>query len=406
MNRPSRHGLPTWARSGIAACAATAIAFAGAAPAEAQGRIRSADGNDVVPGSYIVVFKDDVSAATVPSRARSLAAGQGGTVTSTFSAALRGFAVRAGKAQARRLAADPRVAYVQPNLIYRADATQTKPPSYGLDRIDQRALPLNHSYGYSTTAGNVTAYVVDTGLRTSHTDFGGRASIGYDAVGDGKKGQDCNGHGTHVAGTIGGKKYGVAKGVKLVGVRVLDCEGSGSSEQIIAGLDWVTAHAHKPAVANMSLGTTLIDTALDGAVERSIDAGVTYSVAAGNGLLGLVGEDACLTSPARVPAAITVSATDKTDTKPDWANTGGCVDIFAPGVDITSDWNTGNSAKNTISGTSMSTPHVTGATALYLARHPSAKPQQVRDALVRNASGAVKSPGLLSPDDLLYTRGL
>jgi subtilisin family serine protease len=390
----------------IGAAAAMALTWAGPANA-AEGQIRSAAGAEIVPGSYIVVLKDgSASRSSVGSDARSLTVRHGGTVRRTFGSALRGFSVKSTEAQARKLAGDPRVAFVQHNMVYRTSTTQANPPSWGLDRIDQRNLPLNQAYDYSTTASGVRAYVVDTGIRTSHSDFGGRASIGYDAVGDGQNGQDCNGHGTHVSGTVGGTKYGVAKGVSLVGVRVLDCQGSGTTDQVVAGIDWVTANAVKPAVANMSLGGSA-DAALDSAVSRSIGSGVTYAIAAGNGLLGLFPQNACSTSPARVPAAITVSVTDNTDTKASWGNYGTCVDIFAPGIDITSAWNTNDTATNTISGTSMSTPHVTGAAALYLAGHPGATPQQVRDALVATAtSGVVKSPGSGSPNKLLYTPGL
>jgi subtilisin family serine protease len=400
--------LSSWARRGATIGAAAVMALTWAGPANAaEGHIRSAAGGEIVPGSYIVVLKDGtVSRSSVGSDARSLTARHGGTVRRTFGSALRGFSVKSTEAQARKLAGDSRVAFVQHNMVYRTNATQANPPSWGLDRIDQRNLPLNQAYGYSTTASGVRAYVVDTGIRTSHSDFGGRASIGYDAVGDGQNGQDCNGHGTHVAGTVGGAKYGVAKGVGLVGVRVLDCQGSGTTDQVVAGIDWVTANAVKPAVANMSLGGSA-DAALDSAVSRSINSGVTYAIAAGNGLLGLFPQNACSTSPARVPAAITVSVTDKTDTKASWGNYGTCVDIFAPGIDITSAWNANDTATNTISGTSMSTPHVTGAAALYLAGHPGATPQQVRDGLVGNAtSGVVKSPGSGSPNKLLYTPGL
>jgi subtilisin family serine protease len=271
-----------------------------------------------------------------------------------------------------------------------------------LDRIDQRTLPLNAAYTYSTTASNVHAYIIDTGIRTTHADFGGRATSGFDSI-NGGPAEDCNGHGTHVAGTVGGSKYGVAKNVHLVAVRVLDCQGSGTTAQVVAGIDWVTAHAVKPAVANMSLGGSA-DPVLDNAVRRSISSGVTYAIAAGNGVLGLFAQNACTQSPARVSEAITVSATDATDSKPSWANVGTCVDVFAPGINITSDWSTSNTATNTISGTSMATPHVTGAAALYLARHPNARPAEVQAAIVGNAtSGVVKSPGFGSPNRLLYT---
>jgi subtilisin family serine protease len=303
------------------------------------------------------------------------------------------------------MAADPAVAYVQPNVVHRASGTQTNPPSYGLDRIDQRNRPLDRSYTYPRTAPGVHAYIVDTGIRTTHADFGGRASSGFDAV-DGGTADDCNGHGTHVAGTVGGSAYGVAKDVRLVAVRVLNCEGSGTTAQVVAGIDWVTANAQKPAVANMSLGGGA-DTALDNAVRRSIASGVSYAIAAGNGLFGLFPLDACTQSPARVAEALTVSATDSSDRKASWANRGTCVDVFAPGIGITSAWSTGDTATSTISGTSMAAPHVAGAAAVYLAANPTATPSQVSGAITGTATtGVVASPGSGSPNRLLYTGGL
>lgn len=386
---------------GVAVAAAlSALGIDGPALAAPEGTVLSAAGAEVVPDSYIVVLKD--SRGAVAQRARTLTDRHGGTLRRIFDTTLTGFSASLSALQARRIAADPTVAYVQPNIVHRASATQTNPPSYGLDRIDQRKLPLNAAYNYSTTASNVHAYIIDTGIRTTHTDFGGRASSGFDAI-DGGAADDCNGHGTHVAGTVGGSRYGVAKRVRLVAVRVLNCQGSGTTEQVVAGIDWVTAHAAKPAVANMSLGGGA-DTALDNAVRRSIGSGVSYAIAAGNGLLGLISQDACTQSPARVAEAITVSATDPADRKPGWANRGTCVDVFAPGVDITSAWSTSDSATNTISGTSMATPHVTGAAALYLAGHPAATPAQVQTAIVNNATaGVVQSPGTGSPNRLLYT---
>ncbi|MGA5304853.1 S8 family peptidase [Nucisporomicrobium flavum] len=369
-----------------------------AAPAEAA--VLSAAGAEVVPDSYVVVLKQDTSA--VAGQARTLATRHGATVRRTYSHALRGFAATMSAQQARRMAADPAVAYVQPDVVHRASDTQANPPSWGLDRIDQRNRPLNSAYTYSTTASNVHAYIVDTGIRTTHQDFGGRATSGFDAV-DGGAADDCNGHGTHVAGTVGGSSYGVAKGVQLVAVRVLNCEGSGTTAQVVAGIDWVTANAVKPAVANMSLGGGA-DTALDNAVSRSIASGVSYSIAAGNGLFGIIALDACTQSPARVPTAITVSAVDNADRKPSWPNRGTCVDVFAPGINITSAWGTGDTATNTISGTSMATPHVAGAAALYLATHPSASAADVHAAIVSNATtGVVTNPGSGSPNRLLYT---
>ncbi|GAA3336874.1 hypothetical protein GCM10020358_11090 [Amorphoplanes nipponensis] len=391
--------MGTAIRRGAAAASAVVLSILGfstgaqAAPAEAA--VLSAPGAEVVPDSYVVVLKSGRVARTV-------AAEHDATVLHTYTRVFNGFAATMSARQARQVAADPDVAFVQPNMIHHSSDTQINPPSYGLDRIDQRNRPLNQAYTYSTTAANVHAYIIDTGIRTTHGDFGGRATSGYDAV-DGGAADDCNGHGTHVAGTVGGNSYGVAKGVQLVAVRVLDCEGSGTTAQVAAGIDWVTANAVKPAVANMSLGGGA-DTALDNAVRASIASGVSYAIAAGNGLFGLFALDACTQSPARVDTAITVSATNSSDAKPSWANRGTCVDVFAPGISITSAWSTSDTATNTISGTSMATPHVTGAAALYLATHPGDSPAQVHSAVVAAATaGVVTSPGSGSPNRLLYT---
>ncbi|HET9517897.1 MAG TPA: S8 family serine peptidase, partial [Actinoplanes sp.] len=273
-------------------------------------------------------------------------------------------------------------------------------PVWGLDRIDQRSLPLSSSYE-SRSAAAVTAYVLDTGVRVGHAEFGGRARNGWDFIDADAVANDCHGHGTHVAGTIGGATYGVAKDVEIVGVRVLDCHGSGSYSQIIAGVDWVTTHAVLPAVANVSLGGPG-DRALDEAVQRSIAAGVTYAVAAGND-----DTQACNDSPGRTPAAITVGATDSTDRRAWFSNYGRCVDIFAPGVRITSARHTSTTATTVMSGTSMAAPHVAGAAALVLAAAPTSTPAQVRDALVAQATaGTVAARGAGSPNLLLYTGGI
>ena len=280
----------------------------------------------------------------------------------------------------------------------RASATQPN-ATWGLDRIDQTALPLNSAYTYTRTGAGVNAYIIDTGIRATHTDFGGRVSGGYTAVTDGRGTDDCYGHGTHVAGTVGSATYGVAKSVHLVPVRVLGCDGSGTTSAVIAGIDWVTAHRVQPAVANMSLGGGN-STALDDAVKRSIAAGVSYAVAAGNSSW-----PACLSSPADVPAAITVGATQKNDQTASFSNWGSCIDLFAPGVNITSDWNTSDTATNTISGTSMATPHVTGVAALYLEGHPTATPAQVSAALVNGATTNALSWVLWgSPNKLLCSQ--
>src|SRR6266508_1757458 len=332
--------------------------------------IAAPTGADILPAGSATVVKDSFIAALknspalqatgVDAAVGALRARYGGTVGHVFRSALRGFEISVNETTARLLAADSAVAYVQRNGIYTIADTQTNPPSWGLDRIDQRNRPLDNSYTYPTLASTVHAYIIDTGIRFTHQTFGGRATSGVDEI-DGGTADDCNGHGTHVAGTVGGSQYGVAKGVQLVAVRVLNCSGSGTTAQVAAGIDWVTANKVTPAVANMSLGGG-IDTTLDNAVANSISSGVTYAIAAGNS-----NANACNFSPARVPAAITVGATDIN------------------------------------SGTSMATPHVAGAAALVAAANPGFTPQQVRDFLVNNATnGVVVNPGTGSPNKLLF----
>jgi len=388
--------------AGCAAAVATALVGNPAAAAPA-GEIKLAGGATAVAGSYIVVFTDAAvaargdaaRAAAVADRADRLAAQYGGAVNRVFGAAVNGFEARLSASAARRLAAHSSVAYVEQNHTVSLAATQTNPPSWGLDRIDQRNRPLNNAYTYPTTASNVTAYIIDTGIRTTHNDFGGRARAGYDAFGG--TSADCNGHGTHVAGTVGGSSYGVAKGVRLVAVRVLNCSGSGTIAGVVAGVNWVTANAVKPAVANMSLGGGASST-LDSAVANSISSGVSYAVAAGNS-----NANACNYSPARVSSAITVGATTSSDARASYSNYGSCLDIFAPGSSITAPWYNSNTATNTISGTSMASPHAAGAAALVLSRFPSYSPSQVASYLVSNATtGVVSSAGSGSPNRLLF----
>jgi len=383
--------------------ALTAFAFVSpAAAAEPTGTILSAGGETAVADSYIVVFKDSaVGRNAVDGSAATLAGRHGGSVVRTYHTALRGFELKATATQAARIAANPNVAYVEQNHTVRALETQTNPPSWGLDRIDQRNLPLNQSYTFPNRANSVRAYIVDTGIRTTHNEFGGRATSGYDAV-DGGTADDCNGHGTHVAGTVGGASYGVAKSVQLVAVRVLNCSGQGTNAQVVGGIDWVAANAVRPAVANMSLGGGA-NTAIDNAVNNAINRGITFAIASGNGDLLGNRQNACNYSPARVPAAITVGATQSNDAAASFSNYGTCVDILAPGVSITSAWYSSNTATNTISGTSMATPHVAGAAALVLQANPSWTNQQVRDYLVNNATpNVVTNAGTGTPNRLLY----
>ncbi|MGW4759427.1 S8 family peptidase [Streptomyces chartreusis] len=369
------------------------------AHAAPEGQILGAGDPGSVSGSYVVTLKGTTRA---PSAAgKSLAEKYGAEISHTYGTVLNGYAVHADERQAKRLAADPRVASVVQDTRVTLEHTRKNPPSWGLDRIDQANLPLDRSYTWPESAGaGVTVYVIDTGIRVSHKDFGGRASYGWDFVGNDRSAGDGNGHGTHVAGTIAGKQYGVAKKAKVVAVRVLDNAGGGTTAQVIAGIDWVTKHAKKPAVANVSLGGNR-NAQLDAAVRNSVAAGVTYTVAAGND-----GLPAGLYSPAAVREAITVGATDKKDARAGFSNTGSVLDVFAPGVSITSTSYASDTGRATFSGTSMASPHVAGVAALYLADHPKASPAQVSKALVAQAaSGKVSGRGLGSPNKLLQVPG-
>jgi subtilisin family serine protease len=354
-----------------------------------------------VPGEYIVVLKSDlkeVARLGAASIAQEMAITHGGQVLHTYKSAINGFAVRLPEARLQKLLADPRVDYVEQNSFVSLGAVQS-PATWGIDRTDQRDLPLNNAYdNKDVTASNVHAYIVDTGVLLNHQEFTGRMGNGFDAVTSGGNANDCNGHGTHVAGTVGGTTYGLAKNVVIHPVRVLSCTGSGTTAGVIAGVDWVKNNHVKPAVANMSLGGGASQT-LDDAVAAAIGAGVTFAVAAGND-----NASACNYSPARTPDAITVGSTTNTDARSSFSNYGTCLDIFAPGSSITSAWHTSSTATNTISGTSMASPHVAGVAALYLSCNPSATPLQVRNALVNNGTtGKVTSPGTGSPNVLLYS---
>jgi len=367
-------------------------------PPPAPGKFRRVQ-RDRVPDQYVVVLKDDVPAAEVSARAADLSRAHGGATGHVYTHALKGFSVRMPEAAARALSRNPHVEYVAEDGEVGLAATQFN-PTWGLDRIDQRDRPLNSQYNYGFTGAGVHAYVIDTGIRPTHQDFGGRASIAADFVGDGQGGNDCNGHGTHVAGTLGGTSYGVAKGVTIRAVRVLNCTGNGQFSWVIAGVDWVTANRALPAVANMSLSGGVYEP-LDTAVRNSIASGVTYAVAAGNDY----GFDAGQKSPARVSEALTVAASNVADLMADFSNGGPLVDLFAPGVDVISAWIGSDTATHTISGTSMASPHVAGVAALYLQANPGAAPASVNAAVVNNASGG-RVGGIFVPsttDRLLYS---
>jgi subtilisin family serine protease len=351
-----------------------------------------------IPGSYIVVFKAGV--ADAPGLARRLTAENSGALKFTYSHALQGFAADLPAKAVDALQHNPNVAYVEQdqNVELFGGGTEPAPPApWGLNRVDQRTLPLDASYSYGATGAGVSVYIIDTGIRTTHQDFGGRAVWDFNAVKGNDLDTDCLGHGTHVAGTVGGTTYGVAKGVSLHAVKVLDCSGNGRWSWVIAGIDWVTAHAAKPAVANMSLGGGY-NQAVNDAVAGSVASGITYSIAAGNS-----STDACTFSPASTPTALTVGATTNVDGQASYSNFGPCVDLYAPGTFILSDWNTSDTTAVYLSGTSMATPHVTGAAALYLETHPAASPAAVASYLVAAASrDRITGVGTGSPNLLLF----
>ncbi|MGW1490294.1 S8 family peptidase [Streptomyces sp. NPDC002402] len=379
---------------GIAALILAAAAASWAPPANADSsptpgpdKLLSLSGGEQVKGRYIVTLNDSATQVSAAS-AQKLAGKYGGKAHRIYNRVLRGFSAEMSEAKARRLAADPQVEYVEPVQIGHLSGTQPNPPSWGLDRIDQKALPLDNSYTYNTTASNVTAYVVDTGIRTSHQDFGGRATSGKDFIYNDTNAGDCNGHGTHVAGTIGGSAYGVAKGVKLVSVRIFNCINDSPTDLVVSAVEWVTQNAAKPAVANMSARFGSSVPSLETAIKNSIASGVVWTLSANN-----QSEDACNSSPAKLPEAITVGNTTSSDRRNQdpyysyvGSNYGPCLDIWAPGTDIKSaDYqsDTGYAIKT---GTSMAAPHAAGAAALYLAGHPNATAQQTRDALIAQAT--------------------
>ena len=358
---------------------------------------------NAVPGRYIVVLEDKgaQSLQGMPLEVRKssddLTRTHGGSLRRVYAHALKAFSASLTEEEARRMSEDPRVRYVEQERIFKLQGLQSS-PTWGLDRVDQRYHPLDNTYYYEYTGAGVHAYIFDTGVRSTHAEFAGRMGNGFDAIGDGVGTEDCQGHGTHVAGTLGGATYGVAKQVTIHSVRIITCSGEGTLEQVLAGLDWVTANHVKPAVANMSIGAEGTQ-AVDDAVMQSIAAGVVYVVAAGNEFV-----NACTRSPARVPGALTVGATGQMDIMSFFSNYGACVDLFAPGERIDSAWYTGDAHVNTLDGTSMATPHAAGAAALYLEGHPNATPAEVTEELIaRSTRSVVEGQDPASPNVLLHT---
>ncbi|EXR42119.1 S8 family peptidase [Acinetobacter pittii] len=369
-----------------------------AAPATTNSVLGSSEAKGIIKNQYIVILNKDVGSSN--EFAQGIAKQHGGKVLQTYDAVLKGFAIYlpdvAGTTFVEAMKKNPKVVSVENDTIMKVDATTQSNPDWGLDRIDQKNLPLDSAYSYLQTGSGTTAYIVDTGILSTHQQFSGRVLSGYTAISDGNGTNDCHGHGTHVAGTVGGSTYGVAKNVSLVPIRILGCDGSGASSNVIAGLDWILKNGKKPAVVNMSLGGEA-NASLDSAVENLFNNGYVMVVAAGNS-----NTDACSSSPARVGKAITVAATDNTDTRASYSNYGSCVDIFAPGNQINSSWIGSNTATKVLNGTSMATPHVVGVVAEMLQSTPTVTPQTISTNLLNQASSNVVKNPSGSPNRLLY----
>lgn len=356
-----------------------------------------------VPNTYIVTLSDDsVGAYAVESEiaehGNNLAHAYGGKFKKAFASAVKGFVTEMNEQQAEAMNADPNVVSIEEDGYISIAGSQTG-AQWNLDRVDQRNMPIDGTYNYTATGAGVHAYILDTGIRPTHVEFGGRASVAADLVGDGQNGIDCNGHGTHVAGIIGSTTWGVAKGVSLHGVRVMQCDGNGQLSTLLAGVNWVTANAIRPAVANISVTTAGSSPSLESAINNSIASGVTYTIAAGNSAA-----DACGYTPARTANAITVGGSDETDLRARYSNYGSCIDIFAPGNLIVSTWASSDTATNNLSGTSMAAPMVAGAAALYLETNPSASSATVTQAIKSmGTAGVLTTNDSSSPNLLLYS---